>query len=266
MRLYYQYFKLRIITMLQYREAAIAGLTTQFFWGLMLVFIYTALYQNGNNVGITLTEMVTYVWLNQAFFALLNVRNVDNEISDTIKNGDVAYEIIKPYNLYLWWYIKNMAKRIANGMLRFMPVIIIAIILPAPYGISPPDSLTSFILFIISLFLGILVVTGINMLVYIVGFYTYNEEGIKSMLNSIMEFLSGAYMPVVLLPTIIQKSTYYLPFRLISDFPYRVYSNNIGIKEGILSISLQLIWIFILVLIGNLIVKKALKKVFIQGG
>ena len=266
MRVYINYFKLRITTFLQYREAAIAGLTTQFFWGMMMVFIYMALYQNSDNSSISLDQIVSYVWLNQAFYAFLSVRTMDNEITNSIRSGDVAYEIIRPYNLYFWLYIKNIAKRFASGMLRFLPVILVASILPYPYGLRLPFSFGNFVLFLIALLLGVFVVTGINMLVHTIGFYTYNEAGMSSMLNSIMELLCGAYVPVVLLPMFIQKGTYYLPFRLVSDLPYRIYSNNISIYEGILSIGLQIIWIIALVFIGNIIVKKAMKKVFVQGG
>lgn len=266
MMVYLHYFKLRIITFLQYRVAALAGLSTQFFWGIMMVFIYMALYQNSDNVAMTLQEVISYTWLHQAFYSFLSVRFVDTEITNSIKSGDVAYEIIRPYNLYFWWYIKNVAKRVSNGLLRFLPVIIIASILPKPYGIDLPASILSFILFIISLLLGVLVVTGINMLVHTIGFYTYNEAGISSMLISVMELFCGAYIPVALLPMVIQKGTYYLPFRLVSDLPYRVYSGNIGVMEGLLSIGLQIIWIIVLIFIGNLIVKRSLNKVFIQGG
>ena len=266
MKLYLNYFKLRVITFMQYKEAAIAGLTTQFFWGIMLVFIYMAFYGNGGVDSISLEQIITYTWLHQAFYALLAVRTTDMEIRDSIRSGNVAYEIIRPYNLYFWWYIKAISKRIAGGMLRFLPVIVVALILPKPYGISLPSSPINFILFLISLFLGIFVVSGINMLIHTIGFYTYNEAGISSMVNSVMEFLSGEVIPVALLPLFIQKGTYYLPFRLICDLPFRIYSNNIMIKEGIFSIGLQLIWIIVLIVLGNFVVKKSLKKVFIQGG
>lgn len=266
MKLYLNYFKLRIETFLQYRSAAIAGLTTQFFWGLMMIFIYMALYQNADNVSMNLEQVIAYTWLHQAFYAFLAVRVMDSEIRDSIRSGNVAYEIIRPYNLYYWWYIKCVAKRVASGMLRVMPVIIVALLLPAPYGLPLPATFTNFILFIISLFLGVLVVVGISMLVHTIGFYTYNEAGISSMLNSVMEFLAGELVPVALLPIFIQKGTYYLPFRLVCDLPFRLYSNNINVMEGILGIGLQVVWIIILAVIGNLIVKNALKKVFVQGG
>ena len=266
MRAYISNFKLRILMLLQYREAAIAGLTTQFFWGMMLVFIYMALYANGGIASMSLTQVITYTWLNQAFYAFLSVRAIDKEISDSIRSGNVAYEIIRPYNLYYWWYIKSVSKRIAGGMLRFLPVIIISLLLPAPYGLTLPSSFLNFLLFLISLCLGCLVVAGINMLVHTIGFYTYNEEGISNMLSTIMEFLAGQFMPVALLPMFLQKSTYYLPFRLIGDLPFRIYSNNIGISEGLIGLGLQVIWIVLLIILGNYIVKKSLNKVFIQGG
>ena len=266
MRLYVNYFKLRMMTFLQYKVSAIAGLTTQFFWGLMMIGIYLAFYSSKSDVGINLEQIIAYTWLHQACYGFLAVRVNDQEISSAIRSGSVAYEIIRPYNLYLWWYIKSISKRIANGMLRVFPVIIVALILPEPYRLALPSSISNFILFLISLVLGILVVSAINMLVYTIGFYSYNDAGIGSIINSIMEVLSGGLVPVILLPNIIQRLTYYLPFRLISDLPFRVYTNNIGIYEGMLGIGLQLGWIIILVFVGNMIVKKSLGKVFVQGG
>ena len=266
MRAYLSYFKLRIITFMQYRTAAIAGLTTQFFWGVMLIFIYMALYRNGGSASMNLNEIICYVWLHQAFFAFLAVRTTDSEIKDMIRNGGVAYEIIRPYNLYYWWYIKIIAKRFSGGLLRVIPIIIFASLLPAPYGLSLPASFANFVLFLISLILGVVLVSAVNMLVHTVGFFTYNEAGISSMLNSIMELLSGEYIPVALLPLFIQRGTYFLPFRLILDLPFRLYSNNIGVVEGIGSIGLQIVWIIILIMIGDVIVKESLKRVFVQGG
>ena len=91
MSLYLKYFKLRIIAFMQYRVAALSGLMTQFFWGMMLIFIYVAFYSNVNSLDvISLPQIVTYIWLQQAFYALLAVRVTDEEIAGLIKSGDVA--------------------------------------------------------------------------------------------------------------------------------------------------------------------------------
>ena len=119
---------------------------------------------------------------------------------------------------------------------------------------------------IISLIFGIFLVAALNLLVYTIAFYTYNSDGIGSILNVFIELLAGGLVPVVMLPLFIQKSTYYLPFRLISDLPFRTYSGNILALDALEGVVLQIIWLIILLFIGNLVVKKSLKKVFIQGG
>ena len=46
MRAYLNYFKLRIITNLQYRSAAIAGILTQLFFAGLFIMLYIALYES----------------------------------------------------------------------------------------------------------------------------------------------------------------------------------------------------------------------------
>ena len=45
MKPYLNYFKLRIITNLQYRTAALAGIATQLFFGFLYIMLYLALYE-----------------------------------------------------------------------------------------------------------------------------------------------------------------------------------------------------------------------------
>ncbi|WP_373665443.1 hypothetical protein [Sporomusa silvacetica] len=53
-----------MINGLQYRAAAIAGMSTQFFWGFMYGMIYEAFFASTTAVlPITLKQLITYVWL-----------------------------------------------------------------------------------------------------------------------------------------------------------------------------------------------------------
>ena len=130
MKQYISFFKLKFICGLQYRAAALAGLSTQLFFGIVSVMVYILFYSSGtSNVGITLEQIITYLWLNQAFFALIYIWHKDNEILKMIRNGDIAYELCRPINFYFKWYFSMYASRIANVVLRFLPVILIAFLL-----------------------------------------------------------------------------------------------------------------------------------------
>ena len=96
--------KLNIKKVVQYRAAAISGVLTQLFFGFMYIALYTAFLKSGKS-GFTLREMVSYVWLGQIFFVAFNYFDIcKQEISRKIMNGDLAYELIRPINLYDNWF------------------------------------------------------------------------------------------------------------------------------------------------------------------
>ena len=72
MKPYISVLRVRFLNGLQYRAAALGGLVTQFFWGVMAIFLYQAFYLSGGEAQtISFSQLVTYVWLQQAFLAIL---------------------------------------------------------------------------------------------------------------------------------------------------------------------------------------------------
>ncbi len=266
MRGYLKYFKTELMVGLQYKAAAIAGICTQLFWGFLFCLLYEAFYSYANVDAITYREVITYVWLMQAFFSLIYIKIEDAEIIGKIKSGTVAYELCRPYNIYFWWFVRLLSRKYAHTLLKSFPVFVFAFMLPSAYRLSFPISFEALILFIITIILGSFIVVGISMLIHIISFFTLESKGIASIIASIGGVLSGMAVPVPLLPLVLINITKYLPFRLIGDTSFRIYSGNIGIIEAKQTIILQLIWVVILIGFGLLLLNKALKKVCLQGG
>ena len=58
--------------LLQYRAAAFAGFGTQLFWGAIKLMILAAFYRVASSEPpMSMTQIIAYVWLGQALFALL---------------------------------------------------------------------------------------------------------------------------------------------------------------------------------------------------
>lgn len=264
---YLCYFKTQVINGLQYKTAAFAGILTQLFWGMLNTLVFVAFYRNvSNNTDISLSQLISYIWLNQAFLALIYVRTKDEDILKSIKNGTVAYELCRPYNLYTWWYIKLLSKKYSAVVLRFLPIIILGFLLPKPYNLCLPYSISNFVLFFISLILGSLILTSITMIIQSIAFFTNEGKGISDIIYLFADIFAGSIIPLPLMPKIVQIIGNYLPFRFIGDLAFRVYSGNINICYAYYGIFLQIIWFFILFFVGQFIMKVALKKVCIQGG
>ena len=103
MKFYLSYFKLRFISGLQYRFAAVTGVATQFFFGIVIIMVYLAFYESGDaNTPMSLTELISYLWLNQIFYSLLTLEYKDREIIEMIKKGVIFMEFkeeLKRYEL-----------------------------------------------------------------------------------------------------------------------------------------------------------------------
>ena len=267
MKPYVSLLRVRFLNGLQYRAAAFGGLATQFFWGIMLVFIYTAFYNGADSSnGFLYKDLITFVWLQQAFLSFIFIYDWDSELLDMITSGGISYELCRPVNIYQVWYVKLFSKRLARGALRFAPVVILGFIMPYPYNLSLPDSPLSFLLFIITLFMGLVLLVAISMLIYISIFKTMSPIGSVGIFGIIGEFFSGMTTPIPLMPEWLQRICMALPFRWVSDLPLRVYSGNIGTTDAITGIAVQMIWILILVSAGSLIMKRVTRLSLVQGG
>ncbi|MBM3188225.1 MAG: ABC transporter permease, partial [Chloroflexi bacterium] len=72
MSAYWAVLTARFRMLLQYRAAALAGLCTQLFWGLLRVMIFDAFYRSSSAIQpMSFEQTVTYLWLIQAMLLLL---------------------------------------------------------------------------------------------------------------------------------------------------------------------------------------------------
>ena len=178
MRAYVSIFRMRLLNGLQYRIAALAGVATQFFWGFILIMVYEAFYLNaGKAQPISMEQLVSYIWLQQAFLAFVMLWYRDGEIFALITGGNISYELCRPCTLYGFWYAKLIAQRLSGALLRCSPILLAAFILPQSYRMSFPPGPDAFILFVITLLLGLLVLVAISMFIYISVFITMSPAG-----------------------------------------------------------------------------------------
>jgi len=267
MRPYVSLLRVRFLNGLQYRAAALGGLTTQFFWGIMLVFIYKAFYGDAaSSNGFLYKDLVTMTWLQQAFLSFFMLYDWDGEMLDMILTGNISYELCRPVNLYQVWYVKLLSKRLSMAALRFAPILMIAFFMPYPYNLSLPHSLVSLSLYLITLFLGLFLLVAISMLIYISIFKTMSPIGSMTVFGLLGEFFGGMTIPIPLMPAWLQNICMMMPFRWIGDLPPRVYSGHIGTRDAVVGIAVQLAWIALLTAIGSLSMKRITRLSAVQGG
>jgi ABC-2 type transport system permease protein len=267
MKKYSAVFRIRFINALQYRAAAAAGIATQFAWGFMGIFAFAAFYRtNPSAFPMTFSHTVSYMWMQQAFLALFMLWFWEGDVSEAIESGAIAYELVRPIDLYSRWFAQSCANRTARALLRCLPILFIAFLLPEPYRMSLPPNLAQFSMFILSAALSLGVVVAISMLVYVSIFYTLSSSGVRTMFATLIGFFAGEYIPIPFFPAPIRAVAELLPFAAMQNMPLRIYSGNIAGTDAIRGIALQIFWLIVLLVLGRIAMGRALKRVVVQGG
>lgn len=266
MKKYLAIFRIRFVHGVQYRIVVFSHLFMGFLWGLMLVLAYAAFYRSDPAAfPMTLEQTVSYMWLQQVFLIWFSVVQADGEIEASLETGSVAYELVRPADLYWRWFSRACAGRASFTMVRVL-LIPFLFLLPAPFTMTlPPDAL-QLALFFPSMLLALGVTVAFTMLMYVAMFYTTSFRGIRVLLIAATSFFTGAVIPFPFFPEPVRAVLEALPFAAMQNMPLRIFSGNIAGTEAFGGLAFQAVWLVVLVAAGRLAMARALQKVTVQGG
>ena len=262
LRPYFTVFRLRALMETQYRAAALGGLVTQVFFGLVYIFLYTTLYA-GESPDM-LRDTITYVWLQQMFFRMMFSN--DGELQNLILSGGVAYMLVRPVDQHRFWVCRDVGGRLVGAMMRMIPMLLVQFLLPVELRIALPDGWLSLVQFVTSLLIGCVCLCELMSITDAVVMKTLDKRGISAILNLTMLTFSGNVIPLTLFPDGLQTLIRYQPFAQALDVPIRMYQQCASLPEWALNVAVQLGWIVILRLIGRKMWQKRLDNMIVQGG
>jgi len=268
---YFAVISARYRALLQYRAAALAGFVTQLFWGAIRIMIFAAFYAvTDDEQPMSFAMVVSYVWLGQALLGMLPW-NVDGEIAEMIRSGSVSYELVRPIDLYGYWFCRSIALRTATTTLRSIPMFAVAILLLPMLGLEswamqlPPDWST-FLLFLLSIFCAVLLASALTMLMHVALIWTLSGEGLNRIMPALVTVLSGNIIPLPLFPEWLQPVLNFQPFRGLVDVPFRIYVGDISASAAFPDILQQAVWTLVIVLLGRWLIKRSMATLVVQGG
>lgn len=267
MKKYLSFFRMRLMTSVQYRASYISGVVTQLPWGLMECFAYMTLHQSQSGVfPMELSSVVAYIWLKEAFFMLLTTWNTDNDIMESIVSGTVSYELCRPLSVYGMWFARSAGARMAAVFSRSLPILLVALVLPQPFRLIIPGDFGQMLLFVISLLMGVGIAVAMCMLVYLICFFTMTPKGIRRLLMSMGDLLSGGLIPLPFVPQPWRTVMEMMPFASMQNTPFLIYSGELIGDSAWAATGMQLFWLAALILLGQMVFLLAQRRIVIQGG
>ena len=249
---------------MQYRVANLVGLTTNFFFLLVHIFVYTAFYKVSTAPQpLNLDEVITYFVLCQVFFMLMPFWGARSEVTNAIKDGSVALQLTKPVDFHAYWFSDECGRACYFLLMRGCPTFLISILF---FEVTIPQQFTVFMAFAVSMVLAIFMSAAITITIFSSAFWTLDTTGISGLSYSIITLFSGMLVPIALWPEWLAHIAEWLPFAGLIDVPFSIYLGKITGVAIWMAIGKQLMWYLIFIGLGRFFLHRGFSRLVIQGG
>ncbi|ALV35454.1 ABC-2 family transporter protein [Streptomyces sp. CdTB01] len=246
-----------------YRAATVAGVFTNTAFGLILVYTYTALWDERPHLGgYDLAQAVTYVWIGQALFKTLanGGGGVETELMERIRTGDVAVDLYRPADLQLWWLATDLGRAgfelLGRGVVPFVFGALF-------FDMALPADVITWLAFLVSVALAMLVSFAIRYLVALTAFWLMDGTGVIQMAWLVGWFCSGMLLPLNVFPGALGEVVRALPWSSLLQAPADVF---LGRADPLGTYAFQAVWAVVLLAAGRTVQAAATRRVVVQGG
>lgn len=262
MRKYIEFMKASMKVETAYAAWYWAGTFATIVQLLILYYFWHAVYENRSTIAdMPLEMMLTYMVI--AMLMSEYVSGVGNQLAEDIREGNIAIELMRPYHLLNKLVAMDIGFKLSSSFRSALPMFILAIFF---IGIYIPTTVESWILFIISAILGVLIGAQIDLIIGVIAFWTINIWGLRVFKEAIIRFFSGALVPITLFPLWFQSLSQFLPFQSMVFIPVSIYTGSITGTDAYVAIVIQFFWLIAIFAIVRLIWTLAVRKVTIFGG
>jgi ABC-2 type transport system permease protein len=182
-------------------------------------------------------------------------------IQERVLSGDIALDLVRPFA-----YLKQVLAQDIGMAWGYAPTLVVFVPAALLVGSLAPPSLVNFLLYLVSFALGFLVSSLIGMHIGLLAFWLQQVNGIRAIVAVLTGFLSGALVPLWLMPDGVRLVFQLLPFQAMAFLPASIYSGQATGREALEPLAIQLLWIGLLLVTVRWVWKRAQDRIVIHGG
>lgn len=228
----------------------------------ILVYFWRAIYVGTNTIsGLTLDQTLTYILLAFIFMPLTN-NDVVWEFGNNLREGMMIHHLLRPINFQGMNYIQNLGT-LAIRLTLNAPMALVAVLL---FGLHFPTDPGAWLAFIISAVLGFTVMFFFNWCLACLTFYTTETWGLGVLIEGMNFFLSGALIPLVMMPEWLRTLVLSFPFAQALAMPVNLLTGITSFADAPRTWFVQILWILGMWIISSMFFKIAVRKITVQGG
>lgn len=249
-----------------YRTATLAGIFTNSVFGVIYSYAYLALWhQRPDAGGYDATDAVTYVWIGQALLMTVALwgGGTTDDLADRIRTGDVAIDLYRPVGLIGWYLAGDLGRAAYHVLTRGVAPTILGLVL---FDIALPASPVAALAFAVSLLFAIVTSFAVRFLVACTAFWLLDQTGVRMLSGVLAIFLSGMTLPLVIFPEPLRSIALALPWASYLQTPADIWLGQRSGSAVVTGLTVQVVWIVVLLALCQAVLGAAIRKVVVQGG
>ncbi len=231
-------YRLALSRALVFRSNLFLGAINVLIWFGTLILLYRSL--GGSIGGYSTSELVTYI-LGASFLAAVLFTNVMDQIADEIVEGDLVNYLLRPINYFVYWTMRALAMRSVVLVIAVVEIIFLARLFSNDVILQSDPTI---LLQTVVLFLGSLIlVTLFDFIAAAFSFWTERNFGARWLTMICMRFLSGAALPIAIMPGWAQTLLHLTPFPSLIAAPVQSYLGRLAGDLFLQTLLIQWFWI-----------------------
>ncbi len=267
LRMYKPFTSAGLQEMVVYRVNFLFFLLGEIMKCFVMFFVWKAVFDSSDGTtiyGFTYENMVVYLFIS-FLSGYLTYSDGSYVIGKEILDGSIAMRMIKPVDFDMCFLFQELGGKILQVLILFVPITagveIYRFIITGEILFNIP----LFLLFVLSMVLAYLINFFFNLSYGFLAFYLKNLWGTDIIKGVIIDFLSGATIPLAFMGGF-GKVLGYLPFASLSYTPVMIYMGMYSAGEIAFYLSLQVLWLVAFIAVSKLILHLAMKRLVVHGG
>lgn len=242
----------------QYRANLIMYLLYWLVSPIIYLAVWTSIaHSKGSVSGFTANDFVTY------YMTLLVVDQVTSNIvihtfAYKVQDGTLSGELVRPIHPMLTNALVNNIAFKALTIMGFIPVWILL------FFLYKPDyshlTLTGILVALPAMLIGFLVGFLLSAAITSLAFWTTRVYSIHEFYYAMILLFSGQFVPLPLMPKLIQDVAQYLPFQLLIYFPIQLILGKLSNMQIIQGYVVGIIWLIVAISIFTWIWRNGVKR------
>jgi ABC-2 type transport system permease protein len=208
------------------------------------------------------SDAVTYVVLTQAIMMFVSIFGWA-DLMNAVYRGEIATDLLRPMSLFGFWFAQDVGRAFAALLLRGVTILVISSLI---FHIKTPSSIPQFLALLLSMMLALTISFAIRFIYNLAAFWSPDARGFARFASVIGMFASGFLMPLRFFPDWLQQTLNFTPFPHILNTIIEIYVGSYSGNQQLEALLAQTFWAVSLVVLAQLILARASKRLVILGG